>query len=356
MPKNVEFFHGLDDLGAPRRGLAASVGVHIVVLAVLLLVPLLFTDSLKVKYNTVQIVPPPEERHPLEVTNYAPPPKPLVRPVLPAPVNKPAVLPDIPQPHEVPKPEPIPPKPLKIDTAEAPVLPPKPVLTPQPAPAPAAPKMAIRMDSFATATAAEPTAKLQPRDVQTGGFDDPNGSAAKALPNKIANVASLGSFDLPTGAGAGNGSGGAQGARAIVASSGFGNGGGGAASNGANAGPRDRNVKQSGFGDVQAAPPPSVQKKAESAVPDTPAEITAKPKPDYTDEARKLRLEGEVLLRAVFSATGEVRVLDVVRGLGHGLDENAIRAAQQIRFKPALKEGRPVDSTVTVHIIFQLAF
>jgi TonB family protein len=355
VPKNVEFFHGLDDLGAPRRGLAASVGVHIVVLSVLLLVPLIFTDSLKVKYNTVQVVPPPKETHPLEVTNYSAPPKPLVRPVLtPPPVVKPVVVPDIPQPHELPKPEPIQPKIPKIETVEAPVLPPKPVLVPQPAPAPAAPKMAIRMDSFATATAAEPTTKLQTRDVQTGGFGDPNGSAAKNLPNKIANVASLGSFDLPTGAGAGNGSGGAQGTRAVVASSGFGNSGGAAASNG---GTRDRSLKQSGFGDVQAAAPaPSVQKKTESAIPDTPAEITSKPKPDYTDEARKLRLEGEVLLRAVFSASGEVRVLDVVRGLGHGLDENAIRAAQQIRFKPALKDGHPVDSTVTVHIIFQLAF
>jgi len=354
VPKNVEFFHGLDDLGAPRRGLAASVGVHIVVLTVVLLVPLIFTDSLKVKYNTVQVVPPPQEKHPLEVTNYSAPPKPLIRPVLPAaPVVKPIVLPDIPQP-EPPKPEPIQPKIPKIETVEAPMLPPKPVLAPQPAPAPAAPKMAIRMDSFATATAAEPTAKLQPRDVQTGGFGDPNGSNAKSLPNKLANVASLGSFDLPTGAGAGNGSGGAQGARAVVASSGFGNAGGAAASNG---GTRDRNLKQSGFGDVQAAAPaPAIQKKVEPAVPDTPAEITSKPKPDYTDEARKLRLEGEVLLRAVFSTSGEVRVLDVVRGLGHGLDENAIRAAQQIRFKPALKEGHPVDSTVTVHIIFQLAF
>jgi TonB family protein len=115
-------------------------------------------------------------------------------------------------------------------------------------------------------------------------------------------------------------------------------------------------VRQSGFGDVQAATAPPAPRKADTGVPDTPAEITFKPKPDYTDDARKLRVEGEVLLRVVFSATGEVNVLEVVRGLGHGLDENATRAAQQIRFKPALRGGRPVDSTVTVHILFQLAF
>jgi len=48
-------------------------------------------------------------------------------------------------------------------------------------------------------------------------------------------------------------------------------------------------------------------------------------------------------------------VIRVVRGLGHGLDDNAIKAAQQIRFKPALKDGQPSDSTVVLHIIFQLA-
>jgi periplasmic protein TonB len=45
----------------------------------------------------------------------------------------------------------------------------------------------------------------------------------------------------------------------------------------------------------------------------------------------------------------------VIRGLGHGLDENAQRAAEQIRFKPAMQEGQPADSTATVHIVFQLA-
>jgi hypothetical protein len=48
-------------------------------------------------------------------------------------------------------------------------------------------------------------------------------------------------------------------------------------------------------------------------------------------------------------------VLRVVRGLGHGLDDAAVHAAEQIRFKPALKDGQPSDSTVVLHIIFQLA-
>jgi hypothetical protein len=46
----------------------------------------------------------------------------------------------------------------------------------------------------------------------------------------------------------------------------------------------------------------------------------------------------------------------VVRGLGHGLDEAAINAANKIRFKPALRSGTPVDSTAVVHVTFQLAY
>ena len=57
----------------------------------------------------------------------------------------------------------------------------------------------------------------------------------------------------------------------------------------------------------------------------------------------------------LFGASGEIQILRVVRGLGHGLDENAAQAARTIRFLPARRDGRPVDSTATVHIIFQLA-
>jgi hypothetical protein len=50
-----------------------------------------------------------------------------------------------------------------------------------------------------------------------------------------------------------------------------------------------------------------------------------------------------------------VRVLRLIRGLGHGLDEAATQAALQIRFKPALDQGRAVDSRATVNIVFRLA-
>jgi TonB family protein len=57
----------------------------------------------------------------------------------------------------------------------------------------------------------------------------------------------------------------------------------------------------------------------------------------------------------MFTATGQVRVLRLLRGLGYGLDEAAMRAAEKIRFSPAQQEGRAVDSTATLHIVFQLS-
>jgi TonB family protein len=57
----------------------------------------------------------------------------------------------------------------------------------------------------------------------------------------------------------------------------------------------------------------------------------------------------------VFAASGEVSVLRVVRGLGHGLDESATHAAAQIRFKPAQSGGRSIAVRTTVHILFRLA-
>jgi TonB family protein len=89
--------------------------------------------------------------------------------------------------------------------------------------------------------------------------------------------------------------------------------------------------------------------------PTVPVEILYKPKAAYTDEARKLKLEGEVLLEVLFRANGQLQVNRVLRGLGHGLDEAAADAASRIRFKPAQRNGSPVDSTVVVHVLFQLA-
>jgi TonB family protein len=85
-------------------------------------------------------------------------------------------------------------------------------------------------------------------------------------------------------------------------------------------------------------------------------EILAKPKPVYTEEARRLGLQGEVLVQVLFGANGQAQVLRVVRGLGHGLDEAAVSAAGKIRFKPAQQNGQPIDSSAVVHVVFELAY
>jgi TonB family protein len=87
----------------------------------------------------------------------------------------------------------------------------------------------------------------------------------------------------------------------------------------------------------------------------TNIEVISKPPVQYTSEARQLRIQGDVVLRVTFTANGQVLVQGVTRGLGHGLDEEARRVAQQIRFRPATRNGQPVDSTTNITITFQLA-
>jgi TonB family protein len=113
-------------------------------------------------------------------------------------------------------------------------------------------------------------------------------------------------------------------------------------------------VQTAGF-DQRASAPAQPSVAAVTKPIDRPVEIVFKPTPEYTDEARSARIEGTVSLELEFSAAGEVRVLRVVRGLGHGLDETAQRAALRIRFKPAQSDAGPVDSRATVHITFRLS-
>ncbi len=87
----------------------------------------------------------------------------------------------------------------------------------------------------------------------------------------------------------------------------------------------------------------------------TNLEVISKPPVQYTAEARELKVQGDVVLRVTFLASGQVVVQSVLRGLGHGLDEEARRVAQQIRFRPATRDGRPVDLTTNITITFQLA-
>lgn len=202
-------------------------------------------------------------------------------------------------------------------------------------------------------SSAPPTVNLPIQKVQTGGFGDPNGLPGTGKETAHLAAAKLGSFDLPQGPGTGNGTGGAKGVKGTVASAGFGSG---IAQPGQGDGRSNGSVQTGGFGAQEVAKAVVPQRIADAGQATSQVEITDKPKPVYSDEARQLRLEGEVLLEVLFSASGQLHVNRVVRGLGHGLDEAAINAANKMRFKPALRAGVPVDSTAVVHVMFQLAY
>jgi TonB family protein len=87
---------------------------------------------------------------------------------------------------------------------------------------------------------------------------------------------------------------------------------------------------------------------------DEKARVLLRIEPQYTEEARANRTEGTVVLRAIFSSMGRVENIRVVSGLPFGLTERAVDAARQIRFSPAMKDGRPVSQYIQIEYNFQL--
>jgi TonB family protein len=332
-----------------------SMGAQLVVLAIILLIPLAFPQKFmpKMNFDVMNIAAPRTE------VPVAEKPKPIAPKPRPLPIEEakvqPPVHPKMIVPHVIaPKVQPKP-----IEKAEAPKINAPVFETPKvdiPASQPAQPKKPIETGTFSTGSAAPATIPNRPASqVQTGGFGDPNGMPGPANPNKKGNINSSGQFNLPSGPGYGNGTGGAKGARGTISSGGFGNGTAIDPPSSGKGGSRGT-IQSGGFSTaaVDTDQPKAKQQQQLSAV--QPVEILEKPQPDYSAEARSLKIEGEVLLSVVFKANGQIQVLGVTKGLGHGLDESAIRAAQKIRYKPALSSGQAVDFPATVHIVFQLAY
>jgi TonB family protein len=76
--------------------------------------------------------------------------------------------------------------------------------------------------------------------------------------------------------------------------------------------------------------------------------------PEYSEEARKAKYNGTVLLKIVVDETGRVRDVQVVRGVGLGLDEKAIEAVNKWKFKPGMRNGVPVAVSATIEVNFRL--
>jgi TonB family protein len=320
------------------RTLCVSYGAQVLVLLVILVIGILTPEKMSLKQYRIEMValkpyeaPPPAKiriKIPKMIARLQPPvPVELPKLIVPRELHKPKV-----QTPEVEAP--------KLNTFESKI---SPDLLKQNKALPSI----VHTGAFA-GSALQPTVNKPIEKVQTGGFGDPNGLKGEGKAGAKLVAAQMGSFDLPVGPGQGNGSGGAKGVKGTVASADFGSGvaTGGHGNHGT--------VQQSGFGAQQP-----VQKAAKTVTVDAPTtgvEILSKPTPVYTQEARDLKLEGQVLLEILFKADGHVQVQNIVRGLGHGLDEAAVAAATKMRFKPAMRSGQPVDSTAVVHVVFQLAY
>ncbi len=286
-------------------------------------------------------------------------PKPIVpkAPLVPPP---PDLLRDIaPQkivfPHTVPEEAPHMSQ-MKMAMPDAPVLPPyKPIdvaLPPQP-----------KVGMFHTDTPTMTANNMSKPSTRMGGFGDPTG----ALPNPNSNgrVSAYGSFNNAIGSQSGAGSARMGSVHGVNFGSGYANGRVGGGGHG--------KVSSGGFGSSVAAaghgPVGTVQvagfhtniatgvapKLANTESQIQQVQILFHPSPQYTQEAKQLRIQGEVVLEVRFGADGTIQVIRVVHGLGHGLDQQAIRAAEQTKFKPAMKDGKAVDMTTYFRIDFQLA-
>jgi TonB family protein len=332
-----------------------SAGGQIVIVGFLLLLPLLFPEQMKTALN-LRVT---ELMQPVTEIPVAPPPP-------PPPKIKAKVAPPTPKP-EVPEPVKLNPKqthvflaakvePPKVRTLDA-----KPVeLNPtfdqvkvdMPTNQPKRPKEDVKVNNLSSGSAAPATVIAPVNKVQTGGFGDPNGLPGKGDPNKGTNVNRLGSPALPGGPGYGNGTGGDKGIRGTVASTGFGNG----TANPPPSGGKRGTIQSTGFADQTVATEEPKKRAASNEGAPTQVEILEKPRPEYTAEGRRLKIEGDIVIEMVFLANGSIQVNRVVSGLGHGLDEAAMRAAQQIKFKPAKRDGQAVDFPARVRIEFRLAY
>lgn len=318
--------------------------VNLTIVGVILLVGMTAKHVLQQHYEMTELFVPSTPPPPVKIKQPPPPPMPP-----PPQVQRPIVELQ-PKQIEMPKPKPEP-KPVqmeaKVTVPEIKLAKPQIVLQPQP-------KAAL--------TAAMPAQTPQPK-VSTAPvhFGETFGVTPNPNATRPATVAAIG-----------NPYGGMQGPavapHGVVGSTGIGNGtkfgsNAGTAGKVASAGvPGATGTGNTGsYGKVASAgipaatPMATAPKMVAEQVHSTEVEVLSKPAVRYTSEAREMHVQGDVILSVTFLANGQVVVHSVIQGLGHGLDEEARRVAEQIRFRPATANGRPVDVTTRITISFQLA-
>lgn len=283
------------------------------------------------------------------------PPKPVPPPKLPKPpivkVEPPKIQPNVPK-IEVPEPPKVQPQPvLKAQPIITPA-PPK-AVTPPPAPKPVAISIAQ--------AASVPNHDAHPSAVRLGNMTNPINNTSGPAVSPV-NLGHSGAPGMPAG-----NTGFGPPSKIAIAGSGSPNGQMGGHDRGAQPIKGISTGVPGGTGPLTAKPvgaiaiakgptPPAISQTQVSTGPAKSApKVIYKPKPEYTEEARSLRLEGTVYIKIHVSASGAVSVLGVQSGLGHGLDQAAVRAVQGMRFQPAMANGQPTDWDGVVNINFQLA-
>ncbi len=349
-PPNMQFAHFgvLNDGNQSKGSLFTSVALNILLA---LCAVIIGAAAKKTIDNRIKLTHLDE---PIPLKKEEPPPPPKIKIKLPPPppvakIDPPKIklpdvkLPDVPKPPEIKMVQPMPV-----------VLPAAPKIV-QPPPAPKVVSLAQAMPATVPNQSPHPTA------VALGSTTNPIAVSNKPSPSAI-NLGNKGMSGMP----ASN-----NGAGATVVSLGSGSptgtnmkGSGPVAVAGiphgvvGGTGPMNAPGRVAGPVNLGQNTPPPMPKPTglASTTAKSPPKVLFKPKPEYTADAIKLHIEGNVSVRIRVSASGAVQVLGVTSDLGHGLGESAVRAVEGTRFKPATDDsGSPVEWEGVVNVAFQLA-
>jgi protein TonB len=354
-PQNMQFAHfGVLNDGSQSKGsLFTSITLNILLALCAIIIGAAAKKTMDNRIKLTHLEEPipikkPDEPPPIKIKPPKLPPTPQIAKVEPPKIKLPDMkLPDVPKPPEIKMVQPMP------------VVLPAPPKVVQPPPAPRVVNLAQARPASVVNNSPHPTA------VALGSQTNPIAPSNRPTTSAI-NLGNKGMSGMPAsnnGMGAasrvvnlGSGSAGSQNMHGRDNASGavvgvkLGVTGG--------TGPMNARGRVAGPVNLGQNTPPPMPKPAgpSSATVRTGPKVLFKPRPEYTAEAIKLRIEGTVSVRLRVSSSGVVQVLGVTSDLGHGLGDSAIHAVQATRFQPATDaSGHPIDWEGVVNVAFQLA-
>ena len=353
-PQDIQFkdFGVLNDGSQSKASLFTSITLNVLLLVIAVILGAAAKKTMdRQRLENLTFVTPIAQKPPEPVRPKMIPPKPLPKPPVIQPVEPKIVRPEV----KIEPPKPVPMKPMESPKPAVVPAPPKPVV------AAAAPKP-VQVNLGQSASVVNHDA--HPTAVALGSANNPIAPSNRPATSAV-NLGQRGLAGMPStntgggppatavnlGSGQPGGSIGGTGSRGVVGVK-LGVTGGTPNSPGNGLGSRPATVQ---LGRTETPTNPAQIHPEHPPVRSGP-QVIYKPRPQYTAEATAMHLEGVVSVRIRVSSSGSVSVVGVTNGLGHGLDESAIRAVQMTRFKPALDaSGNPTDWEGVVNISFQIA-